>query len=100
MEANALRRMPYAYICFNAAKLAKKLGYDRISVIEYGVGGGAGLLSLEEYTDEIKKILGVQIDIYGLILEKVYQSLQITVIFHITGKKVFFQWIKMNYLKN
>ena len=65
MEVNALKRMPYAYICFNAAKLAKKLGYDRISVIEYGVGGGAGLLSLEEYTEEIKKILGVQIDIYG-----------------------------------
>ena len=65
METNALKRMPYAYICFNAAKLAKKLGYDRISVIEYGVGGGAGLLSLEEYTEEIKKMLGVQIDIYG-----------------------------------
>ena len=65
MEINALERMPYAYICFNAAKLAKKLGYDRISVIEYGVGEGAGLLSLEEYTVEIKKIFGVQIDIYG-----------------------------------
>ena len=65
LEINALERMPYAYICFNAAKLAKKLGYDRISVIEYGVGEGSGLLSLEEYTVEIKKIFGVQIDIYG-----------------------------------
>ena len=65
MEINALERVPYAYICYNAAKLAKKLGYKRISVIEYGVGQGAGLLSLEEYTEEIKKILGVEIDIYG-----------------------------------
>tara|TARA_B100000029_G_scaffold498167_1_gene566630 strand:- start:127 stop:951 length:825 start_codon:yes stop_codon:yes gene_type:complete len=65
MEINALERVPYAYICYNAAKLAKKLGYKRISVIEYGVGKGAGLLSLEEYTEEIKKILGVEIDIYG-----------------------------------
>ena len=65
MEINALKRMPYAYICFNAAKLAKKLGYKKISVIEYGVGEGSGLLSLEEYTEEIEKILGVQIDIYG-----------------------------------
>jgi len=65
MEINALKRMPYAYICFNAAKLAKKLGYEKISVIEYGVGEGSGLLSLEVYTEEIKKILGVQIDIYG-----------------------------------
>ena len=65
MEINALKRMPYAYICFNAAKLAKKLGYKKISVIEYGAGEGSGLLSLEEYTEEIEKILGVQIDIYG-----------------------------------
>ena len=57
MKINALRRVPYAYICFNAALLAKKLGYERISVIEYGAGEGSGLLSLEEYTD--------QIDIYG-----------------------------------
>ena len=65
MEIGALKRMPYAYICFNAAKLAKRLGYNRISVIEYGVGEGAGLLSLEEYSKEIEKIFGIQIDIYG-----------------------------------
>ena len=65
MEINALERVPYAYICYNAAKLAKKLGYKRISVIEYGAGRGSGLLSLEEYTEEITKILGVEIDIYG-----------------------------------
>ena len=65
METNSLRRMPYAYICFHAAILAKKLGYKRISVIEYGVAQGAGLLSLEKYTEEITKITGVNIDIYG-----------------------------------
>ena len=65
METNSLRRMPYAYICFHAAMLAKKLGYKRISVIEYGVAEGAGLLSLEKYTEEITKITGVDIDIYG-----------------------------------
>lgn len=65
MKINALRRVPYAYICFNAALLAKKLGYERISVIEYGAGEGSGLLSLEEYTEQIEKILGIQIDIYG-----------------------------------
>ena len=44
MKINALERMNYAYICYNAAKLAKKLDYDRISVIEYGVAAGRGLL--------------------------------------------------------
>ena len=65
MKINALERMYYAYICFNAAKLAKQLGHNRTSVIEYGVAGGRGLIILEEYADEIKKILGIQIDVYG-----------------------------------
>ena len=65
MEKQALERMGYGYICFNAAKLAKKLGHNRISVIEYGVAGGRGLLILEEYVTEIKKLLGVEIEIYG-----------------------------------
>ncbi len=65
MKINALERMNYAYICYNAAKLAKKLDYDRISVIEYGVAGGKGLIILEEYAEEIKKLLNIKIDIYG-----------------------------------
>ena len=64
MKINALERMHYAYICYNAAKLAKKLNYDRISVIEYGVAGGRGLLILEEYAEEIKKLLNINIDVY------------------------------------
>ena len=65
MKINALERMHYAYICHNAAKLAKKLNYDRISIIEYGVASGRGLLILEEYVKEIKKLLNIKIDIYG-----------------------------------
>mgnify|MGYP001156949138 CR=1 FL=1 len=65
MRMNALERMHYAHICYNAAKLAKSLNYDQISVIEYGVAGGRGLLILEEYAEEIKKLLNVKIDIYG-----------------------------------
>ena len=65
MKINALERMYYAYICYNAAKLAKKLNYKKISVIEYGVAGGQGLMILEEYAEHINKLLGVKIDIYG-----------------------------------
>ena len=65
MDLGALRREHYAYICFNAALLAKKLGYKKISVIEFGVAEGSGLLSLEKYTEEIHKILNIEIDIYG-----------------------------------
>ena len=65
MNMGVLKVMPYAYICFNAARLAKKLGYKKISVIEYGVAGGGGLLTLEEYTIEIEKYFNIEIDIYG-----------------------------------
>ena len=35
---------------------AKKLNFNRISAIEYGVAKGRGLLILEEYAKEIKKL--------------------------------------------
>lgn len=65
LNEEGLERMSYGYSCFHAAQLAKKLGLNRISVIEYGVAGGRGLLILEEYVTEIKKILNVDIEIYG-----------------------------------
>ena len=60
-----LERMHYAYIVFNAANLAKKLKYNSVSVIEYGVAGGRGLLLLEYYAKEIKIIFDIDIQIYG-----------------------------------
>ena len=65
LNRNALKRMQYAYICFHAAKLGKKLGYKKISVIEYGVAGGQGLLILEDHVKEIEKYFDIEIDIYG-----------------------------------
>ncbi len=65
LSINALKRMQYAYICFHAAKLGKKLGYKKISVIEYGVAGGQGLLILEDHILEIEKYFNIEIDIYG-----------------------------------
>lgn len=62
---NSLERMHYAYILLNAAKLAKKLNISKISVIEYGVANGRGLLLLEYYSTEIKKMLDIEIEIYG-----------------------------------
>ena len=55
LNMNALKRVHYAYICFHAAKLGKKLGYKKISVIEYGVAGGQGLIILEKHIKEIEK---------------------------------------------
>jgi hypothetical protein len=61
----AVHRPHYGYCVLNAAKLAKKLNYDRISVVEFGVAGGNGLLNLEFHALEIEKLLDIKIDVYG-----------------------------------
>jgi hypothetical protein len=45
--------------------LAQKLGQKRISVIEFGVAGGNGLINLEFHAKEVTRITGVEIEIYG-----------------------------------
>jgi hypothetical protein len=48
-----------------AAKLAKRLGHKKFSVIEFGVAGGNGLLNLEMHAAEIKKLMNIDIEIFG-----------------------------------
>ena len=65
LKLNSLERPHYAYIMFEGAQLAKKLGLSRISVIEFGVAGGNGLVNMEYHAGMIEQELGVGIDIYG-----------------------------------
>jgi hypothetical protein len=55
----------YGYCIFQAAKLAKLLNYPRIGVIEFGCGGGNGLLAAEMHIAEVMKIFAVDIELYG-----------------------------------
>jgi hypothetical protein len=48
-----------------AASLARSLGYERISVVEFGVAGGNGLLALEGFAKLAENLSGVVIDTYG-----------------------------------
>ncbi|MDR2594952.1 MAG: hypothetical protein LBC87_09320 [Fibromonadaceae bacterium] len=61
----SLIRNHYAFVIMEAAKIAIEKGYNRISVIEFGVAGGTGLRLCEMYSKEIEKLMGVIIDIYG-----------------------------------
>lgn len=58
-------RPPYAYGVYAAADLAKRLGLHAISVIEFGVAGGTGLLALESISAEIGRYLGINISVFG-----------------------------------
>lgn len=63
--AGAVDQPEYGYCVYEAALLAKRLGYKKISVLEFGVAGGQGLLNLEKHAEKIKQQLNVDIAVYG-----------------------------------
>jgi hypothetical protein len=65
LNLGILERPHYGYCIFNAAKLAHKLGLKKISIIEFGVAGGNGLVNIEYHVGEIEKLIPVEIEIYG-----------------------------------
>lgn len=58
-------RPQHAYALFQAAEQAVALGYKTISVIEFGVAGGNGMVSLEKHTALISQFLDIKFEIYG-----------------------------------
>lgn len=58
-------RPAYAYSVFHAAKQAVALGYKAISVVEFGVAGGNGLLAMEKHAENVSRLLGIDIEVYG-----------------------------------
>lgn len=58
-------RERYFYCVYQAAKLAKRLSYDKISVMEFGVAGGNGLIELEKCAAAASKIIDIKIEVYG-----------------------------------
>ena len=65
MKYDAFIYPNYAYGTYHAALQAKQLGMSSISVIEFGVAGGRGLVNLEKISFEIEKLTGINIDVYG-----------------------------------
>lgn len=55
----------YMFGIYQAATLAKGLGLPGISVIEFGVAGGRGLLAMEKSAKEVERHFGVSIDVFG-----------------------------------
>lgn len=63
-KGNAFRPH-FTWGMLQAAHLSRALGVKRISVIEFGVAGGNGLVSLEKIAKEGEALMGVGIDVYG-----------------------------------
>ncbi len=55
----------YGYCLLSAAMLARRLGHARISAIEFGVGGGNGLVALERHAAQVRRLTGVEVAGFG-----------------------------------
>jgi hypothetical protein len=55
----------YVWGVIQGAGLAQVLGLRQISVIEFGVAGGNGLVTLQDIAVRVEELLGVKIDVYG-----------------------------------
>lgn len=64
-QFDAINRPHYAFGAFHAAKLARALGLKSMSLVEFGVARGEGLLNLEELAGEISRTVGIEIEVYG-----------------------------------
>jgi hypothetical protein len=58
-------RQHHAYGLLQAADRALKLGFSSVSVIEFGVASGAGIMNIRQIASNIQKITGIRFDIYG-----------------------------------
>ncbi|HXJ84547.1 MAG TPA: hypothetical protein VMS64_38390 [Candidatus Methylomirabilis sp.] len=58
-------RSPYAYGMLRAADMAKYFGKTRVTVVEFGVAGGAGLLNMIEIARLVEAETGVGLRIVG-----------------------------------
>lgn len=65
LEWDALDRPHYAYCTYHAARLAKALGHDAVSVVELGVAGGNGLVLLEQHAGTVADLVGIRIETVG-----------------------------------
>ncbi len=66
MRDKGCRSKPgYIWGVLQGAALGKVLGMQRVSVIEFGVAGGAGLLSLERIAERAEELIGIEIEVYG-----------------------------------
>lgn len=58
-------RPHYETILLESVLEAKKIGYKQVSILELGVAGGNGIISLENYKKKIEKLTNVKINIFG-----------------------------------
>lgn len=65
VEYDLILRPYSAFGILQAADKAKEIGLKKITVIEFGVANGAGLMNMIEISKKVTKTTGVEIQIFG-----------------------------------
>jgi len=65
LELGSVEMAHYGHCLLHTAQVARKLGYTRISAIEFGVAGGNGLVTLENHADRVRQATGIDVQVYG-----------------------------------
>src|SRR5688572_7238980 len=58
-------RPQHAYGLLEAAEIAKETGIKTVSVVEFGVAAGSGLLNIAHIAQRVQKATGINFKIYG-----------------------------------
>jgi hypothetical protein len=65
IKYDLFRRPHYAFGIYEAARRAKEMGIKKISIIEFGVANGRGLMAMILYAQKVSAAMGVAIEIIG-----------------------------------
>lgn len=65
VEYDLVVRQNHAYALLEAADMARRLNYEAISVFEFGVAAGGGLINLQELGKQVTQATGISVDVYG-----------------------------------
>jgi hypothetical protein len=66
IDFDLIPRRPYAYGVLRAADLARRAGLDAVTVVEFGVAAGNGLLNLCQIAAKVCRLTGTKITVLGL----------------------------------
>jgi hypothetical protein len=64
-EGKEQLRPSYTWGALHGVYLARTIGIDRVSLIEFGLAGGNGLIALEKAAEMLEREFGVCVDVYG-----------------------------------
>jgi hypothetical protein len=60
-----LGRPNYTWPALHVGNVARTLGYEAFSMVEFGVAGGNGLLAMETAAAAVEELLGVRVEVHG-----------------------------------